>query len=242
MIKTAVILAAVRGEGLQGLFKDNVPKGFVSMNGQTIIEAAIEKLKKNGIEKVIVVTGYLGEFYEQLAEKLEGVVTVRNEVYATSGSMYSLYVTRELLENVKVGFLLLEGDLIFKERALATLLNHPQPNAVLMSGFTKSGDEVWIESRNNLLVNMSKNAHELNHVDGELFGISKFSAEMYSKMLEVAQKMFEQTLKVEYEQCIVRVAQDFEVSTPTIDGRIWGKTDDPNHLKRVLEFVEPRFH
>lgn len=61
----------------------------------------MEKLKKDGIEGVIIVTGHLCEFYEQLAEKLAGVVKVRKEVYAISGSMYSLYVARELLGNAK---------------------------------------------------------------------------------------------------------------------------------------------
>jgi len=241
MTKTAVILAAGMGVRLQGLVKD-VPKGFVTINGQTLIEASIEKLQKHGIENTIIVTGHLCEFYERLADKLQGVTTIKNEIFATSGSMYSLYVAKELLTHCHDGFLLLESDLIYQERAVPTVLNHPQPNAILMSGFTKSGDEVWIESKNNLLVNMSKTLSILAHVDGELVGISKISAEMYSKMLVVAEKMFEQSLKVEYEQCIVETASLIPVHTVKIEDLVWAEIDDPSHMKRVLELVAPRIN
>jgi choline kinase len=93
-----------------------------------------------------------------------------------------------------------------------------------------------------LLVNMSKNRADLSHVDGELVGISKISSEMYAKMVEVAGKMFEQSLKVEYEHCIVRVAQVIEVSVPKIDDLVWAEIDDPSHMKRVLEVVAPRIN
>lgn len=59
-ITQAVILAGGRGERLRPL-TDTVPKPMVAINGRPFLEYLIELLRDNGIEEVILCTGYLHE-------------------------------------------------------------------------------------------------------------------------------------------------------------------------------------
>ena len=63
-IKTAVILAAGMGTRLEGISKW-VPKGFLKLGDIFIIEESINRLQQAGIERIIIVTGHLKEFYTQ---------------------------------------------------------------------------------------------------------------------------------------------------------------------------------
>ena len=59
-----------------------------------------------------------------------------------TGSMYTLYVVRDL---VKGPFLLLESDLLYDPAALNICYLIPDEDIILASGKTHSGDEVYIQ-------------------------------------------------------------------------------------------------
>ena len=105
------------------------------------------------IRKILVftswVTGHLAEQFEPLRDRYQGAVQlVHNSYYADSGSMYSLYCARQ---HVDEDFLLLESDLIYERRALAALLEYPEDDILLLSGFTNSSDEVFVETNGGCL-------------------------------------------------------------------------------------------
>lgn len=64
MIKQAVILAGGRGERLRP-FTDNMPKPMAPVLGRPFLEHLINMLKDNGIQEVVLLTGYLGEKIEE---------------------------------------------------------------------------------------------------------------------------------------------------------------------------------
>jgi len=130
MVKTAVILAAGRGTRLKELGKE-IPKGFLQLGEKPIIVESLEKLSAAGIERVVIVTGHCAEKYEELARSGNGeaeiqgqtelrgpsdtgtrssaranlprIVTVHNDRYADSGSLYSLYLAGKVLESLDTG-------------------------------------------------------------------------------------------------------------------------------------------
>ena len=130
-IRTAVILAAGMGSRLHDITGDSIPKGFLEINGKTIIERSIEKLRSIGIEKIFIVTGHLNEYYDKLAEEYNFIETKRNRRYRTTGSMTSLAI----LENeLKEDFLLLESDLIYEVYGLMKTAAFDESDCVLLSG------------------------------------------------------------------------------------------------------------
>ena len=56
----AIILAAGRGSRMKHA-TDNIPKCLLKVKGKTLLEIQIEALKKSGIKKIGIVTGYLSE-------------------------------------------------------------------------------------------------------------------------------------------------------------------------------------
>src|SRR6185503_12645228 len=114
------------------------------------------------------------------------VETAHNPLYATSGSLYSLWCARELLED---DFLLLESDIVFERRAPREALAHPAPDVLLVSGPTGAHDEVWVETRAGELADMSKDRARLGpEIAGELVGIHKLSRPFLGEVLAVGER------------------------------------------------------
>jgi len=238
-ISSAVILAAGMGTRLRGEVED-VPKGFLRLGQRPIIEESIDRLVAAGIREVVIVTGYCADHYERLAAGRDGLVrTVHNPRFADSGSMYSLYCARDGIDD---DFLLLESDLIYEPRALTELLDEPAADAILLSGPTGAGDEVWVEARDDNLVAMSKERDALTgSVAGELVGISKISAGLFTLMQEIADRAFKTSLHYDYEtDCLVTAAARRPIRCPVVTDLVWSEIDDPAHLQRAREQIYPQ--
>lgn len=237
MTHCAVILAAGMGTRLRGEFEDR-PKGFLRLGEQAIIEESIDRLAGVGIDDILIVTGHCAEFYERLANERGGLVrTVHNTEFANSGSLYSLYCARAVID---VDFLLLESDLVYESRALTALLAHPADDAILLSGPTGAGDEVYVETRDGNLVAMSKDRAALGEVTGELVGISRISAGLFGRMCRIAEAAFADSLQLDYEtDGLVAAGAGQPIACPVIADLAWSEIDDSAHLRRARETVYP---
>ena len=238
-MKTAAILAAGMGTRLGDELNDR-PKGFLELGDRPIAEESVQRLSDAGVERIVIVTGYGAEHYEQLAARYPNLIeTVHNAEFANSGSMYSLFCARQQLEGET--FLLLESDLIYERRALDVIIGPDQPDAILLSGPTGAGDEVYVESRDGMLVSMSKHRDALGpEVVGELVGISKISRGLFGLMLNIAEDQFEKSLQFDYENCLVAAARNWAVACPVINGLVWAEIDDAAHLERARTEVYPK--
>lgn len=238
MIRTAVILAAGRGTRLAGELTDR-PKGFLELGARPIIEESLERLENAGITEAIIVTGHCRGHYDELASRRKGFVrTVHNERFADSGSLYSLHCARDAVNG---DFLLLESDLIYESRALETLLESGAEDAVLLSGPTGAGDEVWVQAEDGCLVGMSKERDSLDSVTGELVGISRISAALAARLFAIAETLFARSLRYDYEtDGLVAAARERCIACPLVEDLVWAEIDDPSHLARARTTVYPR--
>jgi 2-aminoethylphosphonate-pyruvate transaminase len=237
MIKTAVILAAGMGSRLKEKTKDK-PKGFLEVAGKALITMSVEKLLHCGIEEIICGTGYLSEHYENFALNHKNFHCVRNDIYASTGSMYTLYNMRNVIHS---DFLLLESDLIYERRGLKMLIDDVNADCILASGETSSGDEVFIEAdKSNHLVNMSKDKNKINNVFGELVGITKLSLQAYDLMCDFFAGSMASNIKMDYEYALVGISKQIMIPVKKIPDLIWSEIDDANHLQRTTELVYPK--
>lgn len=239
-MRTAVIVAAGLGSRLKGRTEQQ-PKGFLEVDGSALVETSITKLRKAGFERLVIGTGYLAEHYDALAERYRGtfqIETLRSDRFATTGSMYTLFNLRSILDE---DFVLLESDLLYEQRALTALLEDPRPDIVLVSGFTDSRDEVWVEvDADSNLADLSKNRDALRSVHGELVGISKIARDTYRAMCAVMADAVETTPKLDYEGCLVRVGRAGKpIPVMKIDDLAWCEIDDEGHLERALAKILP---
>lgn len=236
-VKTAVILAAGLGSRLKDRTKEK-PKAFLQIGGKSLIERSIDNLIEQGITKIIIGTGYLNEYFDALKDQYPMIVTHRNDDFAQTGSMYTLYNLRHLIDEP---FLLLEADLLYEKNALISILQTGKPDVILASGQTHSNDEVYIEANaNSDLVNMSKQVSELQHISGELVGISKVSEKTFGAMCDYANARYDTgDRSFHYEDDFVGIADNIPIHILKIDDLVWCEIDDEQHLQRAQQKVFP---
>ena len=238
MVRKAVILAAGMGVRLKERGR-LTPKGCLRLGEKPILEESIVRLLAAGIQRIVIVTGYLAEQFEPLQTRYRGAVQlVHNPHFADSGSMYSLSCARHCVDE---DFLLLESDLVYERRALTTCLEHPSDNVVLLAGLSNSSDEVFVETQNGHLVAMSKNRDHLgDEISGEMVGICKISRPIFSVMLDTAEQRFVTTRHMDYEtDCLVAASRDVPVSCPVVEDLMWCEIDDDTHLTRAHNEIYP---
>lgn len=229
----AVILAAGLGSRLRDYH--DLPKGFICIGKEPIIVESINKLKRQGINDILIVTGYRSEFYEALAKEDSSLSTVHNSDYHNSGSLYSLYCAKEW---VKEDFLLLESDLIYEERALSEICNDTHSSTILLSGPTQSEDEVYVQADNQQLVNMSKQIDSLNQdkIYGEFVGINKLSFQDYQRLVDVFDNDKPLLMSGHYEEDgLVTLTKQQPVYCLKIPDLLWCEIDNVLHLNMAKE-------
>ncbi len=237
MIPTqAVILAAGQGQRLFDVLPDR-PKGFLQLAGRSLIERSILQLQRAGICDIVVVVGYGAVYYEALAARTPGIRIVRNDAFATTGSLCSLHCAAAFVTG---SFLLLESDLIYESRALQEILACPHPNAILMSGFTHSGDEVYMDTDGERVRRLSKNQTELTNITGELVGITRICPTLFDALIRYAAVCLKENPRAHYEDGINGITGETGVFHHRVDDLVWAEIDTPEHLKRVQECIVPR--
>ncbi len=114
-IKQAILLVAGRGSRLAPL-TDTIPKCLLDVNGETFLVRLLRQLKASGIEKAILVTGYLSEKIEASVIDQDGlpeIVFAKNTTWDQFQNADSLRVGMAFAD--KGSFLLCDGDLLICE-------------------------------------------------------------------------------------------------------------------------------
>ena len=231
MVTKAVILTAGMGTRLRNITNDEIPKPFLRINNKPLIERSIEKLIDSGIKEIILVTGHLNHFFEELKKKYPEIKTVKNEKYAVTGSMASFYCSRDLVGNDDI--LLLEGDLIYEKRALDILLSLEEKDVILLSEDKKMSDDYYVElSSENNINKITNNLSEINGDFGEWTGIQKVSNDLCKVMFKKFED--ENNKKLGYEYCFEKVAKERLVYCE-VHNFLWSEIDDEHQLNGVMK-------
>ncbi|MEI0564122.1 sugar phosphate nucleotidyltransferase [Brachyspira pulli] len=105
----AIILAAGRGTRLAPMTLIK-PKPLLKINGKTLLENMIKILKNNGVDDIIVVTGYKHEMFDEYQERL-GFKKVVYDDYAVKNSSASLKL---VIDEIVKGTIIFNGDLYLR--------------------------------------------------------------------------------------------------------------------------------
>jgi choline kinase len=182
----AVILAAGRGGRLNGVAGDR-PKCLARIGDRTLLERQIDALRAAGIGKITVVAGY---GLEQVRRSCPvAVEIVQNARYSATNSLYSLWLTRDLLAD---GFLVLNCDVLFHPRLLDDLLSARCDDALLVASRRDGGaygdEEMKVRVRRGLVTAMAKTLPE-EDADAENIGIARFSAAGAAALVAVMDRL-----------------------------------------------------
>ena len=237
MIRQAVIMAGGLGSRF-GSRTQEMPKGFIEIDGVPMVERSVQKLIAAGIERIIIGTGHCNEWYDELAKKYPCITTVKNEDYVNTSSMGTLAVCAPL---VTEDCYILESDLLYDAAGLFVLENDARKNVILASGATNSEDEVYLAAdKNNILTKVSKNKADIPEVAGELVGITKVSYPLLQAMVNLYKSKTE-LKKIDYEHILEQLAgKDFPIYVRKIEYYAWTEIDDESMLARAEKSIYPR--
>ena len=181
-VENAIIMAAGLGTRMRPLTNE-IPKPLVKVNGKRMIETIIQGLNQNGITDISIVTGYLADKFDFLANKYSGIKLINNPYYQKYNNLSSLYVARNELKNT----IILDGD---------QLINNLN---VLDSRFDKSGyagswvnewTDEWImhSDDNGRVISCDRDGGQEGY---RLYSVSKWTAEDSKKLSKLIEKEFQ---------------------------------------------------
>ncbi len=110
----AIVLAATRGQELQGL-TENKPKVMLPLGGKPLLRQLVDKFKKLAINDITVVAGYKAETID-----VPGTKVICNPDYETTGELASLACAKASFSD---DMLVIYGDLLFRSYILRDLLD-----------------------------------------------------------------------------------------------------------------------
>ena len=228
----AIILSAGQGSRLGHLTHEQ-PKCLIEFAGRSLLDRQLDTLAANGVDEVVVVTGFRDDQIEaSLARRSGGprVRTIFNPFYKVADNLGSLFVARhELAGDVLVW----NGDTLVSEELMRRVLANRQPGICVTidrkDGYDQDDMKV-IAAGDGRLRAIGKRIAE--GVNAESIGLLAFrgdGAARFRSAIERAMRTAEGTT-IWYLRVIHHLAQNGEVWTYDISGEQWGEVDFPEDL------------
>jgi L-glutamine-phosphate cytidylyltransferase len=232
-----VILAAGRGTRLAPAIGD-LPKCLARIGTSTLLERQIRTLQSCGLVHITVVAGYMAEQVEGV--RSQNVEVLRNASFATTNSLYSLWLARDVLVD---GFVVLNGDVLFHPELLSDLLAARHEDALLVAtrapGTSYSDEEMKVHVRRGIVADIGKTLSD-EESDAENIGIAKFGPKGARRLIEHLTRIVNSGSVNEW---LPRAFADFCRERPlrALDGRgyPWVEIDFPEDYWRACVEVLP---
>lgn len=238
ILRTAILLAAGSGSRLRDVVGER-PKCLLRIDGRSLLERSLGKLRRRGVDRLVVVAGYRADLLEPAVHRLwPDAEIVRSPEFATTGSMRSLALAAPTCPE---GALVVESDLLYPERALRLLQRADAPDALLVSEPTGAGDEVHVCGTEGVVREISKRPGGRWPVVGELVGISRLSGETLAAAARSHDSAGASAAGEHYEERLSRLAASGGIRIEWCLARHlpWSEIDHRGHLERVVGEVLP---
>lgn len=234
--RTAILLAAGCARRLLDLTAD-LPKCLLEVGGASLLGHQIRSLRRVGIDDIVVVTGYRAEMIERTCGG--DARFVRNPVYDTTNSLYSLHLA---LSEVRGGFVLTNADVLFHPELLARLVHSPYPDALLYERNPRLGDEeMKVRVVDGEVKALGKDLPAGTY-DGENLGVVKFSARGSERLaIEVGRLVEDGQVNAWAPRAFHAMCGDYPIRAIPTGGLPWIEIDFPADLTRAREQVWPLF-
>ena len=232
----AIILAAGKGKRLDQI-RGGDPKCLLDVGGVSLIERQIHILKTLGVSDITAVVGFGSEYVrERCGAELS---YVENELHTETNSLYSLWLTRDLLSD---GFVVLNADVLFHTQMLVDLLSSEHEDALLISyqpHGTLGDEEMKVKVEDGRVVDISKQMDPAE-ADGENVGIVKFGPAGATLLIE---KMNELVAAGNRKAWAPRAFREFAAVRPlraiSTNDYPWIEIDFPEDYARAVEEIVP---
>ncbi|WP_416959407.1 NTP transferase domain-containing protein [Streptomyces sp. Agncl-13] len=236
----AVVLAAGLGSRLRP-YTEADPKCLMEVGGRSIALRARNALARVDAAPVVFVVGYRAA---QVRAELgsSGAEFAVNEDFAATGTAWSAAMgLRQLAESTDVDrVLLIEGDVLFDDRLLDTLLGTTEPDATLVEPWRPEIDGSTVTTSPGQMVrswtHTSERGEDFDPANcWKLVNLHLLSRETaFGELLPAAAEPAHRQRSLEYVLGRTRSAHGGVRAVPT-DGLRWVEVDDAKDLERARE-------
>ena len=191
---------------------------------------------KGYIDRATVLVGFGADRVEQLvaSQRIPGLTvdTIFNPFYATTDNLITCWMAREAMDG---DFLLLNGDTLFEDDVLRTVLKAPRtPITVTINHKAEYDDDdmkVTLDSGGRLRAIGKKLPSD--EVDGESIGMLLFRDAGVQAWRDTLERTVREpaALKYWYLSVVNEMAQSMKISTTAITGMWWQEIDSPEDLE-----------
>jgi len=235
----ALILAAGFGNSMSPL-TNNKHKTLLQVNGEAIMDRIISSLIINGIDNIVIVTGYRSEeLINHLTlnfAKLE-FEFIHNHRYRETNNIFSLALAFEHI-TFNEDILLIESDLIYTSDIIERAINSKHDNVALVSPYCIGLDGTVVQISGDRIISIFP--PHLQDSKFDLFdkfktlNIYKFSkdfcANEFKKLLIYYAQTIDDNCYYELILGILIYMQRQDIYCEIIPNEKWVEVDDPNDL------------
>ena len=237
----AIILSAGQGSRL-GHLTDDRPKCLIEFAGKSLLDRQLDALAANGVDEVVVVTGFRDDQIEAVLSRRTSGPTVRtvfNPFFKVADNLGSLYLVRGELTGE---CLVWNGDTLVSDALMARVVGNESQDGICVTIDRKNAydddDMKVIVDDGGRLRAIGKRIKE--GVNAESIGLLAFrggGAERFAGAIDRAMRTSEGTT-IWYLRVIHHLAQNGDVWTLDISGEEWGEVDFPEDVAPAEAMVQ----
>jgi L-glutamine-phosphate cytidylyltransferase len=230
--RRAIILSAGQGSRLLPI-TENQPKCLIAFSGKTLLEWQIEALAANGIDDIVIVTGFRANKVEALLAARGGQRprTLFNPFYHVADNLGSCWIARQEMNE---DFIILNGDTLVSPDIVARLLAAEQwPITVTVDiKATYDEDDMKVNRDGDRLVAIGKRLTP-EETNAESIGMLAFRGTGVAAFRDEVERMMHDGdgVKRWYLRAIDELAPTGLIGTVAIDGLEWAEVDFPADLE-----------
>lgn len=239
MKTAAIILAAGRGSRM-GELTSSHPKCLTPLAGKTLLDWQREALEKAGIERLLVVRGYLAQCVQGAFD------TVDNPRWAETNMVSSLLCADKFIRAFFAGggdrVIVSYSDIVYHPDHVAKLLNTSQDIAITYDTRWKSlwelrfedvlSDAETFSQKDGILLQIGEKPQNIDEIQGQYMGLLSFNAAGWQTITELCASLGEKTDKTDMTAFLrLLLKNNVPVGAVPIEGK-WCETDNATDLQR----------
>lgn len=236
----AVILAAGIASRLRPL-TDNTPKCLLKVGEKSILGMALENLSANGINEIVIVTGYLGHMIRDFVSREYNSLNVtfrHNEFYTTTNNIYSLWLAAGDVGDQS--FLMMDSDIVFDPRVIKAIIDSGYTSCLALKRYQVAEEEIKVRTDDRGCVREISKEVDPGAAAGESVGIEVFGKDLSAELFSAIKRLVvdERNVNIFYEVAFQDLAdRGRDIFTVDITDYFCMEIDTAADLKAAAEIL-----
>ena len=231
----AVILAAGMGKRLQEA-SGGLPKSMITIGKSSIIHHQLESCMNVGIKDFVIVLGFkMEQLKAHILEKInsEQVTFIENPIYDTTNTLYSLWLTRDHLDD---DFIYFNADVLFQSGLLKKISKSSLYSQLLLETKSCAEEEVKMIIDGEMRILQISKQLPIPKCAGEFIGIGKFNKDIIERFVHYLQFGVDNEQSNNYfEYAVDLLSKDKVLKAVSTNGIPCIEIDFPEDLARAKE-------